>query len=240
MIAGPSGYVPFPGFLTSKSVSSNPTFPTRLTFFWLSAHTIISLRSQARFHDPLQDSLFANSSSIAHYKSWSKNASNSPSPVPTPLTEAGMLTVHTSNGSVMLPSLLTPKTQQGRRIRFVIDNLIDCRSRAHRIVSRYCILEYDPLIDSSEVEIKDWINIARDIELNYAKFDSFVILHGTDTMAYTASALSFLLEDLGKTVIMTGAQIPLSELFNDSIDNLLGALVIAASFIIPEVCLFFK
>lgn len=68
------------------------------------------------------------------------------------------------------------------------------------IVNRYAILEYDPLIDSSEVELKDWIKIASDIELNYSAFDSFIILHGTDTMAYTASALSFLLEDLGKTV----------------------------------------
>lgn len=59
------------------------------------------------------------------------------------------------------------------------------------------IHEYDVLIDSSEVELSDWIKIASDIERNYHLFDSFVLLHGTDTMAYTASALSFLLEDLG-------------------------------------------
>lgn len=61
----------------------------------------------------------------------------------------------------------------------------------------YAILEYEVLIDSAEVELSDWVRIASDIELNYHLFDSFVILHGTDTMAYTASALSFLLEDLG-------------------------------------------
>lgn len=86
----------------------------------------------------------------------------------------------------------------------------------------------------------DWIRIATDIELNYSTFDAFVILHGTDTMSYTSSALSFLLEDLGKTVILTGAQIPLSQLRNDAVDNLLGALVIAGHYIIPECCLFFN
>ena len=79
----------------------------------------------------------------------------------------------------------------------------------------------------------DWIRIATEIELNYTQFDAFVILHGTDTMAYTASALSFLLEDLGKTVILTGAQIPLSQLRNDATDNLMGALSIAGHYIIP-------
>jgi 60kDa lysophospholipase len=98
----------------------------------------------------------------------------------------------------------------------------------------------------------DWIRIATEIELNYSLFDAFVILHGTDTMAYTSSALSFLLEDLGKTVvrsytaqaisarsakrkeqIVTGAQIPLSQLRNDAVDNLLGALSIAGHYIIP-------
>ena len=97
----------------------------------------------------------------------------------------------------------------------------------------------------------DWVRIATEIELNYT-FDAFVILHGTDTMAYTSSALSFLLEDLGKTVvtvfvsivlasllsyfftkILTGAQIPLSQLRNDAVDNLMGALTIAGHYIIP-------
>jgi lysophospholipase len=78
----------------------------------------------------------------------------------------------------------------------------------------------------------DWIRIATEIELNYS-FDAFVVLHGTDTMSYTSSALSFLLEDLGKTVIITGAQIPLSQLRNDATDNLMGALTIAGHFILP-------
>ncbi|KAL0946750.1 hypothetical protein HGRIS_012927 [Hohenbuehelia grisea] len=89
------------------------------------------------------------------------------------------------------------------------------------------------------MEIDDWIRIATEIELNY-HFDAFVILHGTDTMCYTSSALSFLLEDLGKTVIITGAQIPLSQLRNDAVDNLMCALSIAGHYIIPECCLYFN
>jgi lysophospholipase len=75
----------------------------------------------------------------------------------------------------------------------------------YRII--YGIKEYDPLLDSSNMSMKDWAKIANDIERYYLKFDAFVILHGTDTMAYTASALSFMLENLGKTVILTGSQV---------------------------------
>ena len=88
--------------------------------------------------------------------------------------------------------------------------------------------------------MNDWIKIATDIEINYALFDGFLILHGTDTMCYTASALSFMLEELGKTVILTGSQVPMAEVRNDAIENLLGALTIAGHFVIPEVGLFFS
>lgn len=71
----------------------------------------------------------------------------------------------------------------------------------------YRILEHVPLLDSSNMNMDEWFAIACDIESYYSYFDSFVILHGTDTMAYTSSALSFLLEDLGKTVILTGSQV---------------------------------
>ena len=91
---------------------------------------------------------------------------------------------------------------------------------------------FDPKFPQMTFSV-DWIRIATDIELNYSTFDGFVILHGTDTMSYTSSALSFMLEDLGKTVVVTGAQIPMSQLRNDAVDNLLGALVIAGHYIIP-------
>ena len=103
----------------------------------------------------------------------------------------------------------------------------------------YSILEYDPLLDSSNLSMSDWCKIANDISQNYHLFDAFLILHGTDTMSYTASALSFMLENLGKTVILTGSQIPLSETRNDAVDNLLGALTICSHYLIPEVCLYF-
>ena len=104
----------------------------------------------------------------------------------------------------------------------------------------YELLEYDPLMDSSNMSMDDWIKIATDIETNYSDFDAFVVLHGTDTMAYSASALSFMLKDLTKTVIITGSQIPISELRNDGISNVLGALLIAGNYEIPEVCIFFN
>ncbi|XP_071402723.1 60 kDa lysophospholipase isoform X1 [Centroberyx affinis] len=103
----------------------------------------------------------------------------------------------------------------------------------------YSVLEYCPLLDSCNMTTEDWGRIGKDIEKNYENYDGFVILHGTDTMAYTASALSFMCEHLGKPVILTGSQVPIYEMRNDGRDNLLGALLIAGQFVIPEVCLYF-
>uniref|UniRef100_A0A3P9KFT6 asparaginase n=1 Tax=Oryzias latipes TaxID=8090 RepID=A0A3P9KFT6_ORYLA len=103
----------------------------------------------------------------------------------------------------------------------------------------YTIMEYSPLLDSSNMTTDDWGRIGKDIEKNYEHYDGFVILHGTDTMAYTASALSFMCEHLGKPIVLTGSQVPIYELKNDGRDNLLGALLIAGQFVIPEVCLYF-
>ncbi|KAF7201850.1 60 kDa lysophospholipase isoform X5 [Nothobranchius furzeri] len=103
----------------------------------------------------------------------------------------------------------------------------------------YTIQEYSPLLDSSNMTTDDWGRFGKDIEKNYENYDGFVILHGTDTMAYTASALSFMCENLGKPIILTGSQVPIYELRNDGRDNLLGALLIAGQFVIPEVCLYF-
>lgn len=104
----------------------------------------------------------------------------------------------------------------------------------------FTIHEYDELIDSSDMDPSDWQQIANDICANYAHYDGFIILHGTDTMAYTASALSFMFENLGKPVIVTGSQIPLAELRSDGQVNLLNALYIAANYPISEVTLFFN
>uniref|UniRef100_A0A9J8C982 asparaginase n=1 Tax=Cyprinus carpio carpio TaxID=630221 RepID=A0A9J8C982_CYPCA len=103
----------------------------------------------------------------------------------------------------------------------------------------YTVLEYSPLLDSCNMTTDDWATIGKDIEKHYEQYDGFVILHGTDTMAYTASALSFMCENLGKPVVLTGSQVPIYEMRNDGRDNLLGALLIAGQFVIPEVCLYF-
>ncbi|WP_158969675.1 asparaginase [Paraglaciecola sp. L3A3] len=105
---------------------------------------------------------------------------------------------------------------------------------------KFTIHEYDSLIDSSDMSPTDWQQIADDILQRYQDYDGFIILHGTDTMAYTASALSFMLEDLGKPVIVTGSQIPLTQLRSDGQINLLNALYIAANYPIAEVTLFFN
>lgn len=104
----------------------------------------------------------------------------------------------------------------------------------------FTIKEYQPLIDSSNMTPKKWQIIANDIGKNYHKYDGFIILHGTDTMAYTASALSFILENLEKPVIITGSQIPLSEIRSDGRQNLLNSLLIAANHPINEVTVFFN
>jgi len=101
------------------------------------------------------------------------------------------------------------------------------------------IHEYDPLQDSSNMTPEDWLKIADDIAAHHDHYDGFVVLHGTDTMAYTASALPFMLQGLQKPVIISGAQIPFCEIRNDARENLITAMLIAADFVIPEVCLCF-
>ncbi|VFP79942.1 asparaginase [Candidatus Erwinia haradaeae] len=104
----------------------------------------------------------------------------------------------------------------------------------------FTLHEYKPLIDSADMTPDDWQIIADDIGKNYDFYDGFVILHGTDTMAFTASALSFMLENLAKPVIVTGSQIPLEQMRSDGQQNLLNALFIAAQYPINEVTLFFN
>ena len=106
-------------------------------------------------------------------------------------------------------------------------------------------LAMDPLIDSSDMEPRHWTEIAHIIADAYERFDGFVILHGTDTMAYTASALSFMLENVGKPVILTGSQLPIGKLRTDGKENLLTSIEIAAARneegrpMVPEVCIYF-
>lgn len=101
------------------------------------------------------------------------------------------------------------------------------------------VVEYDPVIDSANMSPAVWQRIAEDIAARYAQFDGFVVLHGTDTMAYTASALAFMLPELARPVILTGSQLPLSHIRNDARENLKTAMLLAGNVPIPEVCLFF-
>jgi L-asparaginase len=109
----------------------------------------------------------------------------------------------------------------------------------HPEVPEYTIHEYHPLLDSANIMPDDWFKIAQDIAANHEGYEGFVVLHGTDTMAYTSSALAFMLEGLMKPVILTGAQIPLCELRSDGRENLITSMMIAANYPIPEVCLYF-
>ena len=101
------------------------------------------------------------------------------------------------------------------------------------------LTEMDPLLDSSNMTVAEWNKIGALIADQYEAYDGFVILHGTDTMAYTAAALSFMLENLDKPVVLTGSQIPLCEVRSDGRDNLITSLMIAADGKVREVCLFF-
>ncbi|KOS19760.1 60 kDa lysophospholipase [Escovopsis weberi] len=135
-------------------------------------------------------------------------------------TPSVQLPAYRNGALVHLDSLRTPPTAYKRHIR-------------------YAVVEFNPLLDSSSISATDWAAMAAAVKENYHLFDGFVILHGTDSLAYTASALSFIMSNLGKPVVLTGSQAPIFALQSDAVDNLLGSLIIAGTFKIPEVCLFF-
>lgn len=106
-------------------------------------------------------------------------------------------------------------------------------------------ISFDQVIDSSDMHPDVWVKLARMVQENYERFDGFVILHGSDTMAFTASALSFMLEDLAKPVILTGSQLPIGMLRTDGKENLITAIEIAAARengnpLVPEVAIYFE
>ena len=123
-----------------------------------------------------------------------------------------------------------------------IDNQIPELGKFNYNLGFHC---FDPILDSSNMNPDIWIELAQIIKKNYEDYDGFVVLHGSDTMAYTASALSFLLENLNKPVIFTGSQLPLGVLRTDGRENLITAIEIAAAKeedtpIVPEVCIYFE
>lgn len=136
--------------------------------------------------------------------------------------------------------------ETGALENFNFDHLMQHVPELKRFNYRISSYQFDPPIDSSDMEPSFWAKLVKIINYNYDKFDGFVILHGTDTMAYTASALSFMLENLSKPVILTGSQLPIGMLRTDGKENLITAIEIAAAknpdgtATVPEVCIFFE
>lgn len=128
---------------------------------------------------------------------------------------------------------------------FDFDQILDEVPELKRFGFNLSTISFSPVIDSSNLNPEVWIKLVKLIKENYKKYDGFVILHGTDTMAYSASALSFMLENLDKPVIFTGSQLPIGTLRTDGKENLISAIEIAATekngqALAPEVCVYFE
>lgn len=124
--------------------------------------------------------------------------------------------------------------------QLIAENVPDLK----RLDYRLTVHSFTPIIDSSNMSPEVWVEMAELIAKNYDEFDGFVILHGSDTMAYSASALSFMLEGLQKPVILSGSQLPIGEIRTDARENLITALELASAkknghSLIHEVCIFF-
>ncbi|MCB0804618.1 MAG: asparaginase [Bacteroidales bacterium] len=139
--------------------------------------------------------------------------------------------------------MMDPRTKALKPVNFNnLFDLIPTLKLFNYNIDHYC---FDPLIDSSNMNPETWANIARVIEKKYELYDGFVVLHGSDTMAYTASALSFMLHNLNKPVVLTGSQLPLGMIRTDGRENLLTSVEIAAAKdeetpVVPEVCIYFE
>lgn len=131
-------------------------------------------------------------------------------------------------------------------VPFNFENLYKHVPELSRFEFQIECIEFDQAIDSSEMKIEDWNHIGNIIFENYEKYDGFVVLHGSDTMAYTASALSFMLDGLDKPVVLTGSQLPIGIIRTDGKENLITAIEIAGSkrpngeSKIKEVCIYFE
>src|SRR5574344_1251853 len=136
-----------------------------------------------------------------------------------------------------------PETGAFEALNF--DQLQENMTELKRFNYRISSYQFTPPIDSSDMEPALWAKLVKIISYNYDYFDGFVILHGTDTMAYTASALSFMLENLSKPVILTGSQLPIGMLRTDGKENLITSIEIASlqkdnKPLIQEVCVYFE
>lgn len=133
----------------------------------------------------------------------------------------------------------------GRLIPFKCDQIVENIPELNRLNLELCFLAFPFPIDSSNVSPQIWIELVEIIELNYHKYLGFVVLHGTDTMAYSASALSFMIQNLTKPIVFTGSQLPIGIPRTDARENLISSIQIAGStindrVIVPEVCIYFN
>jgi L-asparaginase len=154
--------------------------------------------------------------------------------------KSGILLIYTGGTIGMIND---PSTGQLKPFNFtrLLDEVPELRKFEINIDTH----SFENPIDSSNMHPDTWVKLARLIEKNYKLYDGFVILHGSDTMAYTASALSFMLENLGKPVILTGSQLPIGTIRTDGKENLITAIEIAAAKLdgkpaVPEVCVYFE
>jgi len=155
------------------------------------------------------------------------------------LSKSNILLIYTGGTIGMVKDFKT-----GALKAFNFKNLLDRIPELQLLDCNIDTVSFEDPIDSSNMSPAYWIQIADIIELHYDAFDGFVVLHGSDTMSYSASALSFMLENLGKPVIFTGAQLPIGDLRTDAKENLITSIQVASMQhegkpVIKEVCLIF-
>jgi L-asparaginase len=156
------------------------------------------------------------------------------------MTDTSILIIYTGGTIGMVKN-----EETGTLVPFNFDNVYEQIPELEKFHYHIDTISFDPLIDSSDMLPEHWVKLAEMIQSNYEDYDGFVILHGSDTMSYTASALSFILSNLNKPVIITGSQLPLGVLRTDGRENLISSIEIAAAKedetpIVPEVCVFFE
>ena len=154
--------------------------------------------------------------------------------------KSSVLLVYTGGTIGMVQDLKTSRLKP-----FNFSHLTDQIPELKKFDINLSSVSFEKPIDSSNMHPEVWMKLARLIEKNYDKHDGFVILHGSDTMSYTASALSFMLENLNKPVVLTGSQLPIGTIRTDGKENLITAIEIAAAKkndrpVVPEVCIYFE
>lgn len=155
-------------------------------------------------------------------------------------TDSCVLVIYTGGTIGMIRN-----SQTGALEPFNFEHLYSKMPVLENLKCRIASYSFDPLIDSSDMKPDFWIKLAGVIEQNYELYDGFVVLHGTDTMAYSASVLSFMLENLNKPVVFTGSQLPLGMIRSDGRENFITSIEIATSYkdgtpLVPEVSICFE